>query len=140
MQFDTLPWLLFAPVLAFAVLRWPALRTPRRLLCLLLLQFLLLTPQWRKLGRGLDLAVLVDVSASAADSLAPRLPEMQGLLERSRTADDHIFYVDYASLAQVHGETDEMTPAMRQQTRLNLAAQFAPVAPLAGPREHGCSC
>lgn len=125
MHFTALAWLLFLPVLAAAVLRWPALRTPPRLVCLALLMLTLLGPEIRRLGRGLELAVLMDLSASAADAMVPRQAEMQALLERSRTADDRLFYVDFASLAQVRGETDEMVPSQRQETRLNLAVRFA---------------
>jgi hypothetical protein len=125
MQFLTPYWLLLAPVFVAAAWHWPALRTPRRLGCLGLLLLLLLGPELRRLGRGLELAVLVDQSASAADALAPRLGEMQGLLEHSMSADDRLFYVDFASLAMVRGETDPMIDSQRQQTRLALATQFA---------------
>jgi uncharacterized membrane protein len=125
MQFTALPWLLFLPVALAAVLRWPALRSPARLLCLALLLFALVGPQIRRLSRGLELGVLMDLSASAADAMVPREAEMQALLERSRGADDRLFYVDFASLAQVRGETDEMVASQKQETRLGLAVRFA---------------
>lgn len=125
MQFTSPCWLLFAPVFLAAAWHWPALRTPRRIACLVLLLLLLTGPQWRRLGRGLELAVLVDQSVSAADALAPRQAELQSLLERSRGPEDKLTYIDFASQAQVRGETDEMVLSQRQQTRMALAVQFA---------------
>ena len=114
MRFEALPWLIFAPLLLVAALRFRQLRTWRRLTCLILLLLILIEPQLRRLGRGLELAVLVDLSASAADALAPRLNEMQTLLERSKSPDDRLFYVDYAEFAQVRGEADEIPPHPEQ--------------------------
>jgi hypothetical protein len=125
MRFEALPWLIFAPLFVAAPFWFRPLRTWRRLVCLGLLLLVLIQPQLRRLGSGLELAVLVDLSASAADALAPRMNEMQALLERSKSADDHLFYVDYAELAQVRGEADEIPPHKRQQTRTALAIQFA---------------
>src|SRR4051812_24865936 len=95
-------WLLCVPILIGLAFWRRGLRLwqPLRAACLVLLVLILLQPQLRRLGRGLDLWVLVDKSVSAADALEPRLPEIQALLERSKSADDRIFYVDYANLAQ----------------------------------------
>jgi len=114
-------WLLLLPAAAFLVGRL----APLRLFCLALLILLLTDPQIRRLGRGLDLWVLEDQSASAADTLALHRQEIETLLERSRGADDRIIYADYASLAQLREEADEMSPRQRQLTRTNLALQFA---------------
>jgi hypothetical protein len=104
-----------------------------RLACLALLLLALIDPKVRRLGRGLDLAVLVDRSASAEEALGARLPEIVALLERSRSADDRLTYVDYAELAQVPGEADELPASRRQQTRTALALQFA-LSRLSGER------
>jgi von Willebrand factor type A domain len=125
MRFESLAWLIFAPLFAGAVIWFPPLRTWRRLVCLGLLVLTLVQPQLRRLDSGLELAVLVDLSASAADALAPRINEMQALLERSKSGDDGLFYVDYAELAQVRGEADDIPTHKRQQTRTALAIQFA---------------
>ncbi len=82
MRFEALSWLIFAPLLVAAAIWHPALRTWRRMTCMGLLLLILIEPQWRRLGRGLELAALVDLSASAADALAPRMNQIQALLER----------------------------------------------------------
>lgn len=124
-RFAALPWLIFLPVLVAAAVWLRPLRRPLRLACLALVLLVLIEPQIRRLGRGLDLWVLVDRSASAADALTPRLPEIQSLLARSKSEADRIFYVDFAELAQLRGEADEIPPAQQQQTHIGLAAAFA---------------
>ena len=124
-RFAATSWLIFLPVIAAAAWRFRALRQPLRVACLVLLMLILIQPQIRRLGRGLDLWVLVDRSASAADALVPRLAEIESLLTRSKGADDRIVYLDYAALAQVRGESDEIPPHLRQQTRSALAIQSA---------------
>ena len=125
MRFAAPAWLIFLPLAALAVWRFRSLRSPLRIACLTLLILILVQPQIRKLGRGLDLWLLVDRSASAADALVPRLSEIESLLARSKPADDRIIYLDYAALAQVRGESDEIPPHLRQQTRTALAIQSA---------------
>src|SRR4051812_14656276 len=103
-RFEALQWLLFLPVLFGLAFYFRATRRPLRLTCLVLLGLALLEPASRRLGKGLELAVVVDLSASAADALTPRLPEIQSLLERSKSSDDRITYIDYAEIAQIRGE------------------------------------
>ncbi len=124
-HFAAFAWIIFLPAIVAAAIWLRPLRKPLRLVCVALLALVLMEPQLRRLGRGLDLWVLVDRSASAADALTPRLAEMQNLLERSKSADDRVFYVDYAELAQMRGEADEIPPHKLQQTRTALAIQFA---------------
>lgn len=123
-HFAAFSWIVFLPAV-IALLWFRRLRTPLRILCLLLFALVLMEPQIRRLGQGLDLWVLVDRSASAADALTPRFAEMKGLLERSKSADDRIFYVDYAEIAQMQGEADPIPPHKQQQTRTALAVQLA---------------
>ncbi len=129
----SLPWLIVLPALFGLAIYLRPVRRPLRLACVLLLGLLLLEPRVRRLGRGLELGVVVDLSASAADALTPRLPEMQGLLERAKAAEDRLFYVDYAEIAQVRGEVDEIPAPKRQQTRTGLALQLA-LSQLTGER------
>lgn len=123
-HFAALSWIVFLPAV-IALIWFGRVRTPLRILCLGLFALVLLEPQIRRLGDGLDLWVLVDRSASAADALTPRFAEIKGLLERSKSADDRILYVDYAELAQMQGEADEIPPHKQQQTRTALAIQLA---------------
>lgn len=91
------------PLILFAAWRWPSLRLwhPLRALCVVLLLLVPVEPQIRRFSRGLDLWVLVDQSASAAQVMASQLPEWQSLLEKSKSRDDRIFYLDYAEAQQV---------------------------------------
>ena len=124
-RFVALSWIIFVPAIIALAMWLPSLRRPLRLTCLTLLTLILLQPQMRRLGPGLDLWVLVDRSASAADALAPRRSEIEGLLTRSKSAEDRIFFVDYAELAQRRGDADEIPPHKQQQTRTRLAIEFA---------------
>jgi uncharacterized membrane protein len=127
MRFVALQWLLLVP--ALVVLGWlrPGLRLhrPLRVLCLALLMLILVEPQVRQLGRGLDLWVLVDRSASAADAMARQLVEWQSLLERTKSVDDRIFYVDFADVPVLRGEGTANYSGDIQQTRTRLALQYA---------------
>lgn len=119
-------WLLLIPVLALAAWRLPRARLwqPLRGACLLLLVLFLARPEVRRLASGIDLWVLVDRSASAAEALEPRLAEIERLLEAGKGADDRIRYVDFAS-APVLRERGVVFEPSRQETRLRLAAEFA---------------
>ena len=105
-RFLTPEWWLLAPLLAVVGLSWKRLRLwqPLRLVCLILLVLVFVQPQVRRLGQGLDLWVLVDRSASAADGMAAHLPEWETLLERSKGLNDRVFYVDYADVPVVRAE------------------------------------
>lgn len=126
-RFLTPEWWLLAPLLLVLGFAWRPLRLwqPLRLLGAALLILALMQPQIRRLGRGLDLWVLVDRSASAADGMAARLKEWETLLERSRSADDRLFYVDYADVPVVRAEgTGDFSESV-QATRTPLAIQYA---------------
>jgi uncharacterized membrane protein len=64
---------------------------------------MLAEPRVRRQGDGLDLWVLVDQSESGWDDLAPRLQEMETILEKSRGVDDRIIHVDFADESQPRG-------------------------------------
>src|SRR5437867_8249863 len=97
MRLAAYEWFIFLPVIAFIGWRWRALRLwlPLRALCIALVLLVLAEPQIRRFSNGLDLWVLVDQSKSAATAMSARLPEWQSLLERSKSPDDRIFYIDY---------------------------------------------
>ena len=125
LQFAAPEWLLLAPVIVFAAWRWPelALMRPRRAALVALLLLVLVQPEIRRLGKGLDLWVLVDRSASAADAIEPRRAEMEGLIERAKGQDDRVFYVDFAKIAQLRCDTDPIPEAQKQETRMALAIE-----------------
>ena len=123
-HFGSFSWfVILCPIILVFFVR--AVRTPLRVSCLLLLALVFLEPAFRRVGRGLDLWVLIDRSASAADALAPRLAEMKGLLERSKSRDDRISYIEFAEPVQMEGQADDIPPHKQQQTRMALAIQFA---------------
>lgn len=98
-------WFLLLPALALAGWYWRGLHLerPLRSVCLVLAVLLLAEPRMRQQGDGLDLWVLVDQSDSGWEDLAPRLAEMETILEKSRTSDDRIFYVDFADESVTRG-------------------------------------
>lgn len=69
---------------------------PLRLLMGLLLLLLWLEPRIPRQGRGTDLWVLLDHSASAEALMAGREPEILRLLEQSRGRHDRLLLLDYA--------------------------------------------
>ena len=127
MRFAAPEWFLLALLLLVVGFAWRRLRLwlPLRALCLALLVLALTQPEIRRLGRGLDLWVLVDRSASAADGVAARLGEWETLLARSKGPDDRLFFVDYADVpvvrAQGTGDYSENTQATRTQLALRHA-------------------
>jgi len=127
MRFTSPEWFILLPLLFAGLLRAGLnLRNPLRFACLFILILILTQPQIRRLGSGLDLWVLEDQSASAADIIAPRLHEWESLLERSKSADDRIFYVDYADEATLRDELNSITfGGSREFTRTGNAIQFA---------------
>lgn len=118
-------WLLLVPALAAGAWWVRAWRRPARVACMTLFLLLLVDPQIRRLAHGLDLWLLEDQSASAEEALAAHRQEIESLLARSAGPEDRIFYEDYADLAQMRGEADEITPQQKQRTRTNLAIQLA---------------
>lgn len=128
MRFLTPEWFVLLPLLAWATWRWPHLhlRAPLRVTCLVLIVLVLMRPEIRRLGRGLDLWVLLDRSSSAAALIEPRLSEWETLLSRSKTGDDRIFYVDYADETFLRDEGNNIRfLGSREFTRTRSAVQFA---------------
>ena len=125
MRFAAPEWFLLVPVVLLCAWWWPAfdLWRPRRAALVVLLLLVLTRPEIRRLGKGLDLWVLVDRSASAADALEPRRAEMEGLIQRAKGPDDRIFFVDFAKIAQLRSETDPIAEAEKQETRMALAIE-----------------
>jgi uncharacterized membrane protein len=132
-QFVAPHWFLLLPALALAGWYWPGLQLgrPLRAACLILAVILLAEPRVRRQGDGLDLWVLVDQSDSGWDDLAPRLAEMETILEKSRGVDDRIIHVDFADEAQTRGALVRSGPAAteyagrRSATRLSSAIAHA---------------
>jgi hypothetical protein len=125
MRFAEPEWFLLIPVIAFAAWKIPALELwrPRRALLVILLLLALGQPEIRRVGPGLDLWVLVDRSASAADVIEPRRAEMEGLIERARGGDDRVFFADFAKITQLRNDSDPIPEADRQETRMALAIE-----------------
>ena len=126
LRFAAPQWFLLLPVLALLAwwLRRARLWQPLRTACLLLLVLFLTQPQLRRTAAGLDLWVLVDRSASAAEVVERRRGEIERLLMANKGADDRIFYVDFAA-SPVQRETAAAFESNLSQTRLRLAAEFA---------------
>ena len=125
MRFAAPEWFLLVPVLLFAAWKWPGLelRRPRRAVLVVLFLLVLVQPEIRRIGPGLDLWVLVDRSASAADAIEPRRAEMEGLIAKAKGPDDRMFVVDFATIALPRNETDAIPEAQRQETRMALAIE-----------------
>lgn len=123
-------WFLLLPALLVVGWFWPRLRLarPLRALALLLLVFLATQPETRRFSDGLDLWVLVDQSDSARELLAPKLPEWETLLTRSKASADRLRFIDFATEAvprgaQIRSGTDGQKYAgPTHSTRLNSAA------------------
>ncbi len=99
---------------------------PLRALCLTLLVLLLMQPRWHATTRGLDLWVLVDRSASAADGLTRHLPEWETLIQNARTAQDRLLWVDYADTPMRRGTSDAtIYTGNTSRTRLAQAIRYA---------------
>ena len=79
---------------------------PLRALCLVLLTLLLMQPRLYALAKGLDLWVLVDRSASAADRLTQYLPEWEALVEQARGPSDRLRWIDYADAPTLRNASD----------------------------------
>ena len=121
-------WLLLLPALALLGWRLPHLRLhdPLRAACLLLLVLALANPAWRRTVRGIDLWLLVDRSASAADSVEPRLSEWESLVRRAAGRHDQLFVIDYATEPVLRETQQGGIPEIgRQRTRTGLAIEHA---------------
>src|SRR5690625_3507345 len=138
MRFLSPEWFLLLPILFLCAWWWKGigLRQPLRFSCALLLIVILAQPQVRRLQGGLDLWVLVDQSASVHEHLAPRLPEWEGLLERSMGAEDRIAYLDFGEEVLIRGDDDSLDfSGNREQSRIATAARFA-LSRMASDRSH----
>jgi len=128
MRFLSPEWLIFVPLLIASGWYWKRMQLwkPLRVLILSVLVLILIRPEIRHLGEGLDLWLLVDRSASAEDLLQPRLPELRKVLERSKRKTDRIHFVDFADVAIVRGENDEVIfDGSTLHTRSALAVRHA---------------
>jgi hypothetical protein len=126
MRFAAPEWFLCAGLIGFLAWRWTGLRRPLRMVCLVLLLLFATRPQVQRLGRGLDLWVLADRSASADTSVAPHLAEWERILERAKGPDDRLFFVDYAAEAALRDPAafSELTGS-REGSQTALAANYA---------------
>jgi uncharacterized membrane protein len=121
-------WLLLFAVVGFVAWYWraPRLTTPLRLIALMLLVLALAQPILPGKGRGLDLWVLVDRSASAKELLEPRLEEMEALLATSQSSSDRLFFVDFAQSARRRSASEsERISSLGETSDLDNAIQFA---------------
>lgn len=126
MRLDAPEWLLLLPALAFVAWYWrkPRLTRPLRALALVLAVVALARPRIPGRSDGVDLWVLVDRSASARDLLAPRLDEIETLLERGRSHQDRLFFVDFAEEARVRSGGETFSSSL-EATRIASAVRFA---------------
>jgi hypothetical protein len=111
------------------LLAWwkPALRllTPLRMLMGLLLLLLWLDPRTPRQGRGTDLWLIVDQSASAEGLLATRESEIRRLVENGRGRHDRLFVLDYAEDISVReNETMLLRADRREATRTSSALHY----------------
>ena len=119
-------WLLLLPVIGCLLWWLPRLRHPLRVGLLLLLCLLLADPQTRQRGRGLDVWVLSDRSASAAASVEPHLHEWEAILQKTRGRDDRLFFLDYAAEATLRDPAAGVVlTGDREATRTGLAINHA---------------
>lgn len=134
MRFAAPEWFLCLAPLGLLAWRWPVIRHPLRLICLLLLVIFAARPQIQKLGRGLDLWVLADRSTSADTSIAPHLGEWERILARSKGTDDRLFFIDFAAEAALRDpEAFSELTGSREGTQIALAANYA-LSQMAGGR------
>ena len=130
MRFISPEWFLLLPALVAMGWFWRhlELQRPLRALALLLLVIMAAQPETRRFGDGLDLWVLVDQSDSASELLAPKLPEWETLLLRSKGSDDRLRYIDFATEAVARGAQlragadGQKYAGPTHSTRLNSAA------------------
>ena len=124
MQFLAPEWLVLVPLLGVAAWLWPhlGLTRPFRLAILVLLVLLLVRPAISGVEDGMDVWMLVDRSKSAEQSVGPHVSEWRTLLERSRSSDDRLHIVDFATETQPAGATGFEGDAER--TNLNDAVRY----------------
>ncbi len=116
-------WALLAlPLLAIGLTqRQLRLWEPLRAFCLILVVFALMQPRLRTLTTGLDLWVLVDRSASAADRLTRHLAEWETLIRQdAHTAQNRLVWIDYAD-TPIRRSTSDTTIYTGNASRTHLA-------------------
>ncbi len=120
-------WLILIPLLVIVgfTFRRLALQRPLRATLLVLLTLLLVRPEIRRLADGLDLFVLVDRSASAADAIARQLPEWESLLSRSRGPNDRLRFIDFAESPVERDVGTTSAVGSPDATALPLAVRYA---------------
>lgn len=127
MNFAAPEWLFLLPAIAAAGWRWRGLRLqePLRALTLVLLVLALAEPRLKLASAGLDLWVLADRSDSATAATAAQSHELNAILEKSRRADDRLFYVDYAGDIVRRDRGDPVFEGATFQTRTGAAIEYA---------------
>jgi von Willebrand factor type A domain len=127
MSFGAPEWLFLLPALAVAGWRWRGLRLhePLRALSLLVLVLALADPRLRLTSAGLDLWVLADRSDSNAAAMNTQVNEFTAILERSKSADDRVFFIDYAGSAVRRDRGDPIYYDGSHATRTGAALEFA---------------
>lgn len=126
MNFGAPEWFFLLPALAVLGWRWRGLRLhePLRAAALVVLVFALAEPRLRLADAGLDLWVLADRSDSAAAAMGTQAREIESILDRSRGADDRVFYVDFAGEAVRRDRGDPVFQGATHQTRTGMALEY----------------
>jgi len=130
MHFNAPAWLLLLPGLALAAAtpRGRFLRPPLRSIMAALVIMALADPSADLQQTGTDLWVLVDRSASTAETAEASLPEWEKLLGSSQPSPDHqIRWIDFAAeaLPRDPGSSSPAFPGNRSLTRSALAIRTA---------------
>jgi hypothetical protein len=127
MNIDAPEWFFLVPLLLVAGWRFRSLRLfePARALALLACVLALANPRVRMGGGGLDLWMLADRSDSAAAATAAQAAEVETILQRSKRADDRVFFVDYAVDAVRREQGDPVFRGGTHLTRTGAALDFA---------------
>jgi hypothetical protein len=127
MNFGAPEWLFFLPALAVAGWRWRGLRLhePLRALSLLALVLALAEPRLRLTSAGLDLWVLADQSDSNSAAMIKQASEFTAILERTKSADDRVFFIDYGGSAVRRDRGDPVYYDGLHETRTGAALEFA---------------
>lgn len=126
LQFQSPEWFLLVPVIFLAGWFWKRLdvRTPLRIVIVLLLAVALSDPTLRRQDDALDLYVLLDRSDSTEDLVDNNLPEWKRLLEKAKpSSKDQLLWFNYAAEMAELGADGVVFTGSRKLTRTNLALQ-----------------
>ncbi len=121
-------WLILIPILISLGIYQKSLQLWRPLRCLSLIFLVgyLVHPRINLVGKGIDLWLLVDRSQSAADSLPASFNEWDKILQKTKSKNDRIFYIDYADIAIIRSDNNtEKFSGNGLYTRTKLAIQLA---------------